>query len=444
MTITEWWQGQNTSRRAVFGVGLAAILIGAAVTGFLVWPKSYIPLFVDLQPHDSATLVAQLETLNANYRVDEATGVITVPEKQRDRLRMTLLERGVPFKSALGFELFDNAGFGATEFSQKINYQRALEGELARTIMSLDPVRYARLHLVLPESSLFKRDREQPKASVTIITDPARSLTPEQIVGVQRLVASAVPGLTQETVSVHDHHGVELSSSGAGGSGGTDAVRNRLRAKETVESYLTAKVYEILAPIYSPKAIAVSIDATLRMDHVTSTLETVAAADQRAGQSGTKKIDQIDELPGAIERLSVGVMLPSGPLDIPLVEIRDLISSAVGADVTRGDTIAVFPALKPAVGNGEGFKGTGLGLGLDSTLRNAPVSPSRVGEPEKVDSPPDVFLLAMFVLVLLGILVWAIGARGDRRMSRAEREALLGNVRDWLQDDHRASRPSQP
>jgi len=438
LRISEWWRGLKGATRWGLGVGVSVILLGAAGLIYWAWPQHYIPLFVDLQPHDSATLVAQLETLGAEYRVDKTTGVIAVPEKVRDHLRMQLLERGVPFKSALGFELFDNAGFGATEFSQKINYQRALEGELARTIMALDPIRYARLHLVLPESSLFKRDREQPKASVTVITAPGRSLTSDQIAGIQRLVASAVPGLLAETVSVHDHRGVSLSGAGAGAVGGTDAIESRVRAKETVESYLTAKVYEILAPIYEPTAIAVSIDASLRMDHVTSTREAMIPAEKDSGAHGSKQLDQIDELPGAIERLSIGVMLPGGNgSDVSIDQIRELIASAVGANTARGDRIAVFPVLQPKARNQE----QPPVIAADQSNGSAPPA-GDLAHAVWVEPSLSIKLVFFGLAVFLVAAVYAALRRRKGQMSRAEREALLGNVREWLQRDLNKPRPA--
>lgn len=471
MNLRAWWTGLGQARRVGLVVGGVLILGLAAIATYFVLRVQYVPLFASADTQDNAAIIARLEALGADYRLEADSGQVTVPEEQRNALRLKLVERGLPAKGSTGFELFDNADFGMTEFSQKINYQRALEGELARTIMTLDSVRFARLHLVLPESSLFKRDREQPKASVTLVTLQDRVLTPDQIAGIQRLVASAVPGLAPELVSVHDHRGVNLvGSDGAGG-----PVAGRVKAKQTYESYLSAKIRGLLAPLFPGAQLAVSVDATLRLDKVSTTREETLparggaryrspASKQNAsdtltrnpdgstvltlgsnGSAGTvsqdgdgrfsREVDQIEELPGTIERLSIGVIVPNAsPSTTSIDEIKDLVASAAGIDFPRGDRIAVYTVNLP----------TGADKAKDLiTDKNGSADDPTAPAPQNtlakaVVSAPYLLFATLIVLALVvGIFIVRLfrGNTSESQLSEAEREVLLQKIRAWLQED---------
>src|SRR5262249_51636316 len=160
------------------------------------------------------------------YRLENDGTTILVDKSQVHALRLKLLGKSGTLKSAVGFEIFNNTDFGMTEFAQKINYQRALQGELARTIQSLDEVKNARVRLVLPESGLFKKSGQKPKASITLAIKEGRSLAPEQVVGIQRLVAAAVPEIEPSAVTIADQRGVTLTR--AAGNEGEEAASGRL------------------------------------------------------------------------------------------------------------------------------------------------------------------------------------------------------------------------
>src|SRR5262249_44031838 len=166
--LRQMWR--QASAEAKLGLATGAVLILAIVVYFGVWAlrPDYQTLFTNLDAQDAVAMTAELDKMKVPYRLENDGTTILVDKSQVHALRLKLLGKSGTLKSAVGFEIFNNTDFGMTEFAQKINYQRALQGELTRTIQSLDEVKNARVHLVLPESGLFKKSGQKPKASITL------------------------------------------------------------------------------------------------------------------------------------------------------------------------------------------------------------------------------------------------------------------------------------
>lgn len=212
MSLVESFRASPQRRQVtIIAVGTAALCALLFAVYFLVLRKPYDVLFTDLRPMDAATIVAELDKKKIPYRLQDGGGTILVPENLVDATRLNVMSSDLPLKGMVGFELFNKSDMGLTEFAQKINYQRALQGELARTIMTMDAVDTARVHLSLTEPTIFRDDRVPPKASVTILTRPGKVLTAGAVRGVQRLVAAAVPELELANVVVLDKRGEVLS-----------------------------------------------------------------------------------------------------------------------------------------------------------------------------------------------------------------------------------------
>src|SRR5262247_3268720 len=197
-------------------LGAARMAAMAAVTLALIGFFSFlmiqmttpqmVPLFTDLTVDDSAAIIKDLERQAISYQIKNDGAIIMVPKDKVARLRMKLAESGLPKGGGVGYEIFDKTDvLGATTFVQNINHLRALEGELARTIRSIDRVQAARVHLVLPERPLFSRDKVETSASI-VLTVRGR-LEPQQVQAIRHLVASAVSGLKPERVSIVDEAG---------------------------------------------------------------------------------------------------------------------------------------------------------------------------------------------------------------------------------------------
>lgn len=194
-------------------VGLAAL--GVVVLAFaLYWVflrSSYDPVLRSLPPEDAADVVKVLEAKKIAYRLADGGTTILVPSDQADKARIELVGSELPMRGQVGFELFNQSDMGLTEFAQKINYQRALQGELARTLLMLDGIHSVRVHLGLAERSLFRDEQSSPKASVALVLKPGNVLTESRVGGIQRLVAGAVPDLAPDAVAVLDETGKVVS-----------------------------------------------------------------------------------------------------------------------------------------------------------------------------------------------------------------------------------------
>src|SRR3569832_2176841 len=191
--IKEFWESLGSRARVGFIAGIAAIVCATAVAAAWLLHSDDQVLFADLKPQDTAAMVAELDRMKVPYRIAADGNTLLVDAKVVHATRLKLMGKDMPLHGAAGFEIFNNADFGMTEFAQKINYQRALQGEITRTILSLAEVRDARVHLALPEEGLFKRTDSKAKAAITLAMKLGESLRSEQVACIQRLVAAAVP-----------------------------------------------------------------------------------------------------------------------------------------------------------------------------------------------------------------------------------------------------------
>jgi flagellar M-ring protein FliF len=466
MNLTEnlrsfWNELDNRGR---IGVAGGILLIALAVAVFAWWSlkRDYQVLFKDMAQRDAAAVVAELKRLKVPYRLDADGTSVRVPADAVHETRLALMGRGVPLSGGVGFELFDHNDLSTTEYAQKINYQRALQGELARTIMSIEGVKLARVHLVLAESGLFKRDKGKSKASVSVLLQPGASLGESQILGIQRLVAAATPGMEPQMVTVVDQRGVTLSVAQEG----TPAAAGQLRTKKEVEEYLTRKVAEVLDRSFGPGQAIVSIDVALNADEIRLTKQEVipasgGGAQQAAGVvvhrregvqrqtrpgSGSlkvadteaasarddgqfnstletsyevsRRVEQIVTSPGSIRRISVGIVLPRSVGHEVAGQIEKLVTMAAGLEIEgRGDAIAVH-SLDQA-------------LPAQAQAAAAPETPtvSAAQPPRAVQDMPDhTWLVAAALLGLLLGLVIAIAFR------KSPRERVLADINRSLRE----------
>ncbi|MBE9688471.1 flagellar M-ring protein FliF, partial [Escherichia coli] len=225
--------------------GSAAV---AVMVALILWAKApdYRTLFSNLSDQDGGAIVSQLTQMNIPYRFSEASGAIEVPADKVHELRLRLAQQGLPKGGAVGFELLDQEKFGISQFSEQVNYQRALEGELSRTIETIGPVKGARVHLAMPKPSLFVREQKSPSASVTVNLLPGRALDEGQISAIVHLVSSAVAGLPPGNVTLVDQGGHLLTQSNTSGRDLNDA---QLKYASDVEGRIQRRIEAILSPI---------------------------------------------------------------------------------------------------------------------------------------------------------------------------------------------------
>ncbi|QJT81355.1 flagellar basal-body MS-ring/collar protein FliF [Kosakonia sp. MUSA4] len=256
----EWLNRLRANPKIPLMVAAAAAV--AIVVAMVLWAKSpdYRTLFSNLSDQDGGAIVTQLTQMNIPYRFADGNGAIEVPADKVHELRLRLAQQGLPKGGAVGFELLDQEKFGISQFSEQVNYQRALEGELARTIETLGPVKSARVHLAMPKPSLFVREQKSPSASVTVNLQPGRALDDGQISAMVHLVSSAVAGLPPGNVTVVDQGGRLLTQAGTAGRDLNDA---QLKYTADVEGRIQRRIEAILGPIVGNGNVHAQVTAQL-------------------------------------------------------------------------------------------------------------------------------------------------------------------------------------
>ena len=385
--------GISNMLKVLLGVALvAAIAFAAWMSG---GGEGYQYAFTNLSPEDGTEAAATLKAAGVPFRLDANGAALAVPANKVYDARLLLASAGLPRGGGVGFELFDRGDLGVSEFTQKVNLRRAIEGELSRTVGRLSEVRSARVHVTLAEKGLYRDEDRKGSASVVVALQAGRTLGEKQLAGIRHLVASAVPGLSPDVVTVMDARGTVLSGEGANESAGDYQRR--------MERELEARIVGLLEPVVGTGSAIARVAASLDMSQVDSTAETFdpdatavrsertsnnnstqetgganggiagAAANQplqgvQAGQSGSggnrnqsgaqeevrnfeisKAVTRtVNHLP-RLQRLSVALLLGNPEGGTPRTEeeiarLTELAKRAVGFDESRGDRIDVSTA----------------------------------------------------------------------------------------------------
>ena len=234
------------SQQRIALLGGVALLI-AIVVATLLWTRSpqYNVLFSGLNDQDAGAVLAALQQQNIPYKLEQGGSTIKIPPAQVHEVRLSLASQGLPRAGNVGFELLDQSRMGQTQFQEQVNYQRALEGELGRSVQALAAVRSARVHLAIPKPSIFLRDKQRPTASVLVDLYGGRQLDRSQVAGIIHLVSSSVPDLSPSAVSIIDQNGSLLSSQE--NTLGLDA--SQLDYLRTLETQYTHRIISLLSPI---------------------------------------------------------------------------------------------------------------------------------------------------------------------------------------------------
>lgn len=463
--MNDFWNSLERQARIGLLAGSVAIVLALAAGAWWLLRVEQAVLFADLKPQDAAVMAAELDRLKIPYQVADGGATLKVDAAQVHATRLKLMGRDLPLHGAVGLELFNNADFGMTEFTQKINYQRALQGELTRTILSFPEVRDARVHLALPDQGLFRQASSRPKAAVTLTLRQDQALRPEQVQGIRRLVAAAVPGLLAQEVTVVDQQGVALSRASDGE--GAAAASARLDLKRETEEDLARKAGAVLDRAFGPGQALATVDVTLDMDQVRITTEDVIAAPGAPGRAAAgvlvreressrdtpvagpgetlasrsastqrdaeyqagRRVEQVVGQPGSIRRLQV-VAVVRQPLDEAQRErVRSLVAVAVGASPERGDTVLVqsFPPAAAAAG----------AQAPADRLAQAAAAARDTASPALNPGGQVVGLLALALALVVAVgAAWAWSARRRAAASPAltdgQRQLALQRVQAWL------------
>ncbi len=266
--LSGFWATLSTPKRLALVFVTVGVLVLVLSISLLGSRERYSVLFSDLTTEDAAAIVEKLDKQQVPYKLDGDGTIIRVPEDRVHALRLELASGGLPRGGGVGFELFDRSQIGATEFEQQVNLRRALEGELVRSITTVEGVRGARVHLVLPERRLFVSKRESASASVVLKLDNPHAFGRKEVAGIVHLVSAAVPGLTRDRVSVISTEGVtlhrpDMGESGAGGLTDVAAENSRLLASQ-LENDVQAQLERVVGPGNADVRVNVALDSAAR------------------------------------------------------------------------------------------------------------------------------------------------------------------------------------
>ena len=300
----------------ILGVGLVA----AALVSAVLWGRSpdYKILYANVSDHDGGAIVTSLQQMNVPYKFAEGGGAIMVPVDKASEVRLKLAAQGLPKSGGVGFELLDNQKFGTSQFAEQINYQRGLEGELARSIESIGSVQTARVHLALPKASLFVRDQKKPSASVLLTLHPGRNVDEGQVSAIVHMVSSSVPELDAKSVTLVDQRGNLLSSASAS-TRGLDV--SQLKFVESIEQSYVRRIEAILQPLVGAGNVRAQVAADVDFTVVEHTDEKYrpnqeAGASTIRSQQTTESSQQgsgtVGGVPGALSNQAP--VTPTAPL----------------------------------------------------------------------------------------------------------------------------------
>ncbi|MBC2582126.1 flagellar basal-body MS-ring/collar protein FliF [Clostridium sp. DJ247] len=388
--LIEKWKNLNKTRKIAFSVFFAGIIAALIFLSVSLGSTKYEVLFSNMDPSDAAAVYKKLQDDKVDAKVSGNS--ILVPKDQVDKLRMQMLSEVSLTYGSQGFELLDKSKLGSTDAELKINYQRALQGELERTIKSFPEVENARVHLVMPDDTQFVKDTQPGKASVTLKLKPGQKLTQDQVKAVVSLISGSVKNIPNENVEVIDNNMTLLSkdlfTNKKDLSDSTTSVDKQQQLKQQYQNDMEKKVLDMLGAIYGRDKVKVKINADLDFDAVQQdsttydpksvvvsnhsikdssttlgtntanspvdnnmTTNTTTNTTNNNGVStheeSTTNYDvpnvkqQTIKAPGAVKRLTASVALDGNVDAATKAAINNLVVSAIGYDTTRGDSISV-------------------------------------------------------------------------------------------------------
>lgn len=413
------WTGNRQLRLfAVVFAALLAVLIG----GYYLFVRTeYSVLFTEARPDDASAVVAELERQNIAFRLSDDGATVLVPQEQAAAARLAVAASDLSARGMVGFELFNESDMGLTDFAQRVNYQRALQGELARTIMQMDGIERARVHLALPERSLFRGNRSAPKAAVTIAPRRGRAIDEARVAGIQRLVAAAVPDLSLGDVVVLDNVGRMISAAPAPEA----ALSPALEEQSAVQQYYRARARAAVETVLPGLAFEIRV-ITLPLAEPGSRSEDVqSAATDMAGPARTSTAGAQRNFRLRIVLLTAAALSPA---DQELA--RSAVSEAVQLAPEGGDSLVLSVA---PIDGGR--------LAADPTRRVTSI-PDLPDTPQTATSPWSSWWPAAAILIVMIIIAALFRARAQMGTGE-QRDAFVERIRAQLRavdegDDVRA------
>lgn len=374
----------NPKQKFMLGGGILLTLVLLSALLFLLNEPNYTALYSGLSQEDASKVVDYLNAQKVMYKIDDNGQTIKVPKEKVYEIRLTLAGKGIPSSGVIGYEIFDKSTMGMSEFMQKLNYKRALEGELSRTIEQQDGVAGVRVHIVIPQKSIFKEEDKQPSASVVLKLKNNSTPSKENIQAIVNLLCGSIEGLQASKVSIIDTKGRILNNDAQEGPLAYASAR-QYEIKKSVENYLAQKAQSILDNVLGYGNAMVQVNADLNFDQVEKTMEqydpesqvaiseqTIKTNNEGKNQNDStaqsnensltnyeinKTVQKVIAESGNIKRLSVAAVINDIPKDVKkggkttvvyeprptdqMKKLEEIVRNAVGVDLTRNDQFSM-------------------------------------------------------------------------------------------------------
>lgn len=374
----------SVQQRLIIGGIIAATLLLFTFIIFLFNEPDYTTLYSNLAPEDASRVIEALNGQKIPYKIDDDGRTVRIPKEHVYEQRLSLASKGIPSAGIIGYEIFDKSSLGMSEFMQKLNLKRALEGEIARTIMKQEGIDGARVHIVFPAKTLFREEEKSPTASIVLQVRGGFRLTENNINAISHLVSSSVEGLDPEKVTILDTRGRLLSKE----TGEKTAFKSgtlQYEIKQSIENYLVSKAQTILDNVLGYGNSIVQIDAELNFDQVEKTMELfdpetqVVVSEQTVKSENTgssysdssaqftensttnyeisKTVQRVIEGTGNINRLSIAAVINDVRREVvtgdaaeivyeprsteQMNKLEEIIKKAVGVDERRNDQFSI-------------------------------------------------------------------------------------------------------
>lgn len=444
----------NKTGKILFTIGTVVILVTAGLLYFIILSKDYERVFSELPPEQLSKVVTSLEGAGLRFEYPEQGNGLLIEKSRLAQTRIQLSKDQV-FQSQIdGLEIFGKAQHAMSDFYQRINFQRALQGELERSILGISGVEAARVHLAIPREKSFSRKETEVKAAVTLTVSDTTAINTRSIVQtVKQLVASSVIDLKIENVSVLDNIGLVL------GAGGSMDVNDAMTLKREIESSIEKKVQQLLSPYYDVFDIGISSWATVNNDKVSETSAGLDASDapvvlKRTTETtgGTKKLEKstvtneefsyrkvtraVDYQKGTLERLTVSILVPMSD-HFTLDLLHDLLSNALGINEARGDKLTVVFVPKrgdtEAVDNTPAvlITGTGLPSVVDPSVLVAVAQEPAVADSYLLKNHEAMIVIVVGVFILITFQFYLY--RRKAVLSVNEEKQIMNDIHTWLE-----------
>jgi flagellar M-ring protein FliF len=444
------FKGFTPGQKAVTVAAVVALAVGAYLMATWKTSPSYAPLYTNLAPADASAIVDKLNSSGVPYKLGQGGTEILVPQSKVYSTRLTVSAAGLPNSGQSGYSLLDKEGVTTSQFKQQVDYQRAIEGELARTIQSINGVQSASVHLAIPQQDVFNDGTSKPSAAVLLTVAPGTQLTSAQVQSVVYLVSSSVPQMAAADVTVTDSNGTVLKAPGDTVAGGADAQAQMTQA---YDNRIAASLQAMLDRAIGAGHAVITVNSTLDFSKTSTTEKkyvynknnppvsqsttteqyngTGAGAGGTLGSGSTsgttptggngkysKTTDTVDNAlgtvtsttdnsPGAVKNLSVAVMLDSSVKNLNVTAISNLIKSGVGYTPSRGDQLSV------------------QAVPFDNTATNAAAAAAKKAAKDAAAKASQAHMISLakqggLALLVLIALFWVW--RGGRKRRQADPE----------------------